>query len=289
MAQDLYQEHKDNLAARRVELQSGGLATLKGPFLNGSGISRRWDLLLVLAVVFGVIALTHITSKLSAGDWDFWADWKDRQWWPLVTPVMHAIFVATFQYIFWVALRLPIGATVAMLLVYLGQLLVRTTAFGLWVYVPVNFTLPAILVPGAVIFDCILLATRSFPTTAVVGCLVWGLTFQPTNAALWGAMWQPVLYNGTVLTVADVLGMMLPRSQTPTYLRIIEQGHFRAFLSQISYVIAFFAGFVSMAFYSLGLFLAKVMCFKSVDTFLTNPGVKRLPKEPVPVVTGGSE
>ena len=49
-------------------------------------IDRKWDLVFWVTAAFVVGAAADITKQLFAGDWDFWTDWKDRQWWPIITP-----------------------------------------------------------------------------------------------------------------------------------------------------------------------------------------------------------
>lgn len=231
----------------------------RGPFLNGSGISRRWDLLLVVSAVFIIIAAMHLKHELLVGDWDFWADWKDRQWWPTLTPLVYIIIPSAVQYIVWTQLRLPVGATICTLLLLIGHLVSRSVNFAGWAYIPFNFVMPAQMVPAGVVLDVVLMATNSFIYTSIIGSMAWGLMFQAINAPIFGQYWQPVNYKGTILTVADVMGFQNTRVQTPAYLRIVEQGHFRAFLSQISYVVALFSGFISIAGYWAGQFIGRVL------------------------------
>ena len=62
-----------------------------------------------------VTAVFHRHFMLTVGDWDFWIDWKDRQYWVTATPVVLIMFPAALQYVFWERFRLPIAATLAML------------------------------------------------------------------------------------------------------------------------------------------------------------------------------
>ena len=50
-------------------------------------LSRAYDYLILVLALFLLIGAFHLHVALTAGDWDFWVDWKDRQWWPLVTPI----------------------------------------------------------------------------------------------------------------------------------------------------------------------------------------------------------
>lgn len=234
----------------------------------GRPISRKWDIMLVISVLFIVPPAMMVTQFLLVGDWDFWADWKDRQWWPTITPPVNIIVPSALQYIAWSQLRLPLGATTGILLMHVGQLISRMFNWTGWGYMPINFVWPAQLIPAAVVLDVILFTTRSFVITSFFGALVWGLMFQPMNSVLFSPYWQPVVFHGTTLTVADVMSFSYPRNQTPNYLRIVEQGKFRAFLSQISYVVALFSGMVSMGGYWIGQFVGRKLAVQPAYVFL---------------------
>ena len=45
-------------------------------------VDWKWDLVFWTTAVFVVAGAADITKQLFAGDWDFWTDWKDPQWWP---------------------------------------------------------------------------------------------------------------------------------------------------------------------------------------------------------------
>jgi methane/ammonia monooxygenase subunit A len=211
---------------------------------------------------------------LFVGDWDFWTDWKDRQWWPLVTPVITLLPAAIAQRVFWEELRLPTGATFVVLLLVIGQWAVRLTSWGMWVYYPVNMMWPANMVVMGVALDLILFWTRSYALTSLLGAMAFGLFFQPLQAPMISTYNQPVLWHGTLLSLADVQGYMYPRGNTPVYLRIVESGHFRAFLQQASYVIAFFAGFLGIATYWLGYWIGTLFGLKSRTKFFPGWGAK---------------
>ena len=50
---------------------------------------------LIFAVVFWTLAASFKTSEvLTVGDWDMWVDWKDREWWPLLYPLLCIGFPA---------------------------------------------------------------------------------------------------------------------------------------------------------------------------------------------------
>ncbi|MEO8009008.1 MAG: methane monooxygenase/ammonia monooxygenase subunit A, partial [Betaproteobacteria bacterium] len=73
--------------------------------------SRTFDYMVVVVAAFLVISVTQIHFILLAGDWDFFIDWKDRQYWVLITPIVTIMMAAAFQAVFWNLFRLPIGAT----------------------------------------------------------------------------------------------------------------------------------------------------------------------------------
>ena len=86
-----------------------------------------------------VTAAFHLHFMLTVGDWDFWIDWKDRQYRVTATPVVLIMFPAALQYVFWERFRLPIGATLAMLALTFGVWVSRTMGFHLWSYFPFSF------------------------------------------------------------------------------------------------------------------------------------------------------
>jgi len=87
------------------------------------------DLLLVIALFLIMIGGYHVHFMLTAGDWDFWIDWKDRRFWPTVLPIMLVTFVAAAQYFFWEHFRLPFGATFVSLALLTGEWIDRYVSF----------------------------------------------------------------------------------------------------------------------------------------------------------------
>lgn len=254
-----------NLSPEQVVIGRGDPAFDK---MIGKPISRKWDILLVVGVLFIVPPAMQVTQFLLVGDWDFWGDWKDRQWWPTITPPVNIIVPSALQYIAWTNLRLPLGATTGVLLMTVGQLIARMFEWTGWGYMPMNFVWPANLIPAGVVLDVILFMSRSYVITGFFGALVFGLMFQPINSVLFSPYWQPVVYHGTTLTLADVMSFNYPRNQTPNYLRIVEQGKFRAFLSQISYVVALFSGMLCMIGYWLGQYVGRKLAVAPATIFL---------------------
>jgi methane/ammonia monooxygenase subunit A len=105
------------------------------------------------------------------------------------------------------------------------------------------------------------MGTRSWLLTSVIGGLLWGVLFYPVNWVLLAPFVQPVEYHGQVMTVADVQGFQYVRTQTPEYARLIEKGALRAFVEEITVVVAFFSGFVSLAAYWFGHLVGRYACW----------------------------
>jgi methane/ammonia monooxygenase subunit A len=74
-------------------------------------LDYKFDIVFWITAAFVVGAAADITKLLFAGDWDFWTDWKDRQWWPIISPFAFIIIPSALQYIQWLAWRFPTGAT----------------------------------------------------------------------------------------------------------------------------------------------------------------------------------
>ena len=113
---------------------------------ENAALSRTFDILVVIIMFIAVTAAFHLHFMLTVGDWDFWVDWKDRQYWVTVTPVLLITFPAALQYVFWEKFRLPIAATVAMLALTVGIWISRTLGFELWSYFPLSLVWPATMI-----------------------------------------------------------------------------------------------------------------------------------------------
>jgi hypothetical protein len=74
-------------------------------------LDYKWDLVFWVTALPLVAAAADITRLLFAGDWDFWTDWKDRQWWVTITPFAMIIIPSALQYIAWQLCRFPVGFT----------------------------------------------------------------------------------------------------------------------------------------------------------------------------------
>ena len=74
-------------------------------------------------------------------------------------------------------------------------------------------------------------------------------------------------FHGTLLTVADTLSFHIGRTQTPEYLRMIEEGHLKALVNDITIVVAFFGGMLSAATYWIGILLGKYLAVWPIGKF----------------------
>ena len=175
-------------------------------------------------------AAADITKQLFAGDWDFWTDWKDRQWWPIITPFAIIIIGSALQYIQWLAWRFPTGMTYTAVCMFLCTLVGRWLQWGAFVYYPMNFVWPATMVAAAIFADWVLLKTKSFILTSIIGSVLFAIAWWVSNYIPLAPYLQPAEWMDRVVTVADVQGIEYVRSQTPEYLRIIEHGSLRTFL-----------------------------------------------------------
>lgn len=223
-------------------------------------MARALDWVLVAIFLFLVIGIFHLHFMLFAGDWDFWLDWKDREWWPVVTPIAGITFPAVVSYILWANFRLSFGATFCALALLVGQWMTRYWGYHLWSNFPVNLVLPATLIPGALILDSVLLLTRSWLFTALLGGGLFGLLFYPANWPIFGPFHLPVEVDGVLLSLSDYIGFLDIRTATPEYVRSVEQGSLRTFGGHTTAIAAAFAGFVCILMYAFWWQLGRVFC-----------------------------
>lgn len=71
---------------------------------------------------------------------------------------------------------------------------------------------------------------------------------------------------GTLLTVADTISFHAARADSE-YLRIIERAISKALVSDITIVVAFFAGMLSVATYWIGLLIGKYLAVWPINKF----------------------
>ena len=205
---------------------------------------------------------------LTVGDWDFWLDWKDRQYWPLVTPVLMIAWPAAVQSVLWTHFKLPFGATLSVVGLMLGMWITRVTAYDIWTHYPLNFVLPATMVPSALVLDAILMLSRSFLITAITGGASFALLFYPSNWPIFAMFHIPIEWQGGLQTVADQFGFEYLRSGMPEYLRIIERGTLRTYGQMAAPLSAFFAALLCILVYAVSWYIGK--------TFATVRYLKRI-------------
>lgn len=227
------------------------LDQLLDPKSDASKFSRKVDYLIIPIVVFAVLAAFHIHAMLLMGDWDFWVDWKDRQYWVAITPIMLMIIIAAIQGIFYHNFRLPIGATLCGVLLIIGEWANRWLGFHEWSHFPLAMVWPAAVIPSCILLDMILLLTGNWMITAIFGGLGFALLFPASNYYMLQAFNIPIKVQTDLLTVADYMGFTYTRTGTPEYLRLIERGTLRTFGGNSAPIAAFFAGFVCMIIYTI--------------------------------------
>ena len=236
-------------------------AALGSPFLSRAEAAtsiRQADLLILTFLFLIMIGGYHVHAMLTMGDWDFWVDWKDRRMWPTVLPIMLVTFPAAAQYFFWEHFRLPFGATFLCVALLFGEWLDRYISFWGWTFYPINLVWPTSLVPQALFLDIVLLLSRSFIVTAIVGSMGFSLLLYPNNWVILAQYHQPTEQYGTLMSLADVIGFHNVRTSMPEYIRIIERGTMRTFGKDVVGVAAFFSGFVSIIVYFVWWYVGKM-------------------------------
>lgn len=242
--------------------RSNNLAVLRVADLSpeAAGWSRTFDYLVIVVGAFLVWAVTYINFLLLAGDWDFFTDFKDRQYWVVIYPVVQIMMPAAFQAIFWYLFRLPIGATASALLFMVGVWMVRYHSWMGLAYFPITLVLPGTFLVGAMILDGLLCVTRSWLVTAIFGGTLFGLTFFASNWIVFAPYFEPVSLMGQLSSLADYLGYVFPRAGTPEYIRIIERGSLRTFSDSAIWVSSFFSSFICIFMYMLWWMLGTLAC-----------------------------
>lgn len=214
-----------------------------------AALSAKLDVIISIIIAFAITAAFHLHFMLLAGDWDFWVDWKDRQYWVTLMPIVAITFPAALQYVMWERFRLPIGATLSITLLMIGAWLARYFGFHTWSYFPISLVWPTLMIPGAIVLDCALLLTGNFFFTAVIGGMGFAILFYPGNWPVLAAYRLPVEVMGSLVSVGDYIGYAFTRTATPEYLRFIERGTLRTFGGHSAWVASAFSGFVCVLMY----------------------------------------
>lgn len=242
-------------------------------------VSRMFDILVVVAVVLLFTGAIHLHTMLVAGDWDMFTDWKDRQYWPLVLPVVLIMFPAALQAVFWSYFRLPIGATVAATCLMLAVAITRPMQFVVWTDYPLNMVLPAQMIAGAIVMDVFLLIFRNGLFTAIFGGFAFAFLYYPSNYTILAPFYVPTSQGGMMASMADLIGYVYPRSATPEYIRIIERGTLRTFGDSASWVSALFSGFICIfmhfAWWKLGMAMSSVKFLPNNNKVMSLMGIRK--------------
>ncbi|MCZ6773699.1 MAG: methane monooxygenase/ammonia monooxygenase subunit A [Proteobacteria bacterium] len=213
-------------------------------------LERNVDLALFAVILFAVAGATVFVMSVTIGDWEFWVDWKDRRFWPLLPVAVLLVFPAGLAAAFWSRFRLPIGCTGVVLLYTIMRWFSVYVNFHLFGGYPMSFVWPSIFIPLAILIDCSLLITRSVFLTGLGGAFLWGLLVYPVNWPLLAAFHEPINFNGEMLTTADLLGYEYVRTGLPEYIRLVERSVLRTFGDAVTPLTAVFAGFVcTLVFY----------------------------------------
>ena len=231
-------------------------------------IDRKWDAVFWISAAFIVGAAADITMLLFAGDWDFWTDWKDRVWWPILTPFSLVIIGSALQYIQWLAWRFPTGMTYTAICLWPLATLGRWLQWGNFVHYPMNFVWPTTMVPAGIFADWVLFKTKSFILTSVIGSAVFAFGWWVSNYVMIAPFLQPAQWMDRILTVADIQGISFIHSQTPEYLRIVEHGTLRSFLGETQYVALVFGATVTVAGYWIGQFIGRMLAIWPIGRFM---------------------
>ena len=238
-----------------------------------AGLARYFDFLVVAAAFLLFCGAFHLHVMLSAGDWDMFIDWKDRQYWPLIIPIDTIMFPAAVQAAFWYYFRLPIGATLCGVCLLTSVWIGTYSYWHLWTMFPIVLNVPSIIIAGCILLDVILLIFRRWIFVACIGAPLFALTFYPSNMAALTGYYVPVEHLGSMASMADVIGYTFPRSATPEYIRIIETGTLRTFEGTSVWVSGAFAAFVCIFLYMLWWQIG--MAFSTVKTWSQSPKIKK--------------
>jgi methane/ammonia monooxygenase subunit A len=231
-------------------------------------IDRTWDAVFWITAIFVVAGAADITKLLFAGDWDFWTDWKDAQWWVVVTAFATIIIPSALQWIQWVAWRFPTGATYTAVAMFLAAWVGRYFQWHVAEYYPMNFVWPISIVGAGILLDWLLMKTRSFVLTSLIGGPIWAIAVWGFNYVPLAPFLEPAHFMDNVLTVADVQGIAYIRTQTPEYLRLIERGALRSFLGETQYVSLLFASSVAVLGYWIGQLIGRFLAVWPIGKYI---------------------
>src|SRR5262249_441442 len=164
--------------------------------------------------------------------------------------------------------RFPTGFTYTAVGLWLVSWLGPGLQWDVFVNYPLNFVWPPTIVPAPIITDWILLKTRGFVITSLVGGMAFSIPLSAPHSTTLAPFLQPVSFMGSVLPLADVQGVSYLRSATPEYLRMIEHGTLRSFLEETTLVAILFGGTVATAGYWVGQGIARLLAIWPIMKFM---------------------
>lgn len=226
---------------------------------------RRFDGIIILVLFMFLVLGIQIHFTLTAGDWDYWIDWRDRRWWPLIAPFSLLLFIAPFTFGLWNRVRLPIAATAITTLLCLVSWLSRYLNFYEFTHFPMSFTFPSTYIGLGILLDCALAISRSLMVSTIIGGGLFGALVYPLNWSFMAPYKVPVEFNGMLMSVADLMGYQYIRTTTPEYLRIIEESTLRTFGGSVTPLTAVFAGLCGIVVFAAFLWVGSRV--NKLDTF----------------------
>lgn len=235
---------------------------------------RPWNFVIIVLLMVGGVVLMSASYSLLAGDWNFWTDWKDTTFWPLISAFASVFPLAAVQHVGWKLFRVPTATVLAVtfMVVWLGS---QPLGFQGLTHYPLNFTWPATVIPVAILLDVVLVLTRGkWIWTALVGGFAYGALFYVANYFLIAPFLQPVVKEASYLTLANLQGFTLHRSATPEYLRTVSVGGLHTFAGQVAVIGWVFTGTVCMVGYAIGVGLGHLIGVWPIDRFVGRPSTQ---------------
>jgi methane/ammonia monooxygenase subunit A len=186
----------------------------------------------------------------------------------MVTPFALIIIPSALQYIQWLAWRMPTGAVYTAVCLMLATWVGRIVQWDWFGGFPINFVWPCTAIAAAVWLDWVLLKTKSFVLTSLIGAMGFSLIWWFANYILQAPFLQPTHWMGMNVTAADVQGIEYIRGATPEYLRRIEHGSLRTFLGETQYVSLVFGATLAVGGYWIGQFIGRMLAIWPIGRFL---------------------
>lgn len=234
----------------------------------GKRLEQHVDWLVYIALFLIVGSAAGFTLAVTIGDWEYWVDWKDRRFWPLVPTVLMMVFPAAISAVTWTKLKIPFGATFTVLAYTVLKWASIYLNFHIFAGFPMSMVWQATFIPLAIILDATIVITGSVFVTGFIGGALWGLLMYPVNWVMLAGFHEPINYMGELVTAADLMGFEYIRTGLPEYVRIVERSTLRSFADTVVPLTAVFAAFLSMiVFYvswSLGALLTRQTWIKKI-------------------------